>query len=65
MKRNSFELISLSIIIIISLSFIMQECIINEIQLKVFRNIFFSSVVSMFMSNINEFFITLKGQVLG
>lgn len=58
MKRNSFELISLS-------KKIMQECIINEIQLKVFRNIFFSSVVSMFMSNINEFFITLKGQVLG
>ena len=43
----------------------MQECIMNEIQLKVFRDIIFSSVVSMFMSNINEFFITLKGQILG
>ena len=43
----------------------MQECIMNEIQLKVLRNVVFSSVASMFMSNINEFFITLKGQILG
>lgn len=37
----------------------------NEIQLKVLRNVVFSSVVSMFMSNVSEFFITLKGQILG